>query len=432
MRIASLVGALAIAGCAPQNAKLTGGEYAAFLSASNSVTVLKDNLNYDKFRDYYGIDCREFLSASSEREIERLRLDNRIPVCRGDEREDGSIVDRDDWPPQHEVWLGNDGFIVVGDELEPWRGEAIISSEGDFQIAFHQRLPGGQDFRFVIAVDPDFQPKRCVETENGVQLEDDDGDWVANWSNDLEATGESGRLFYLNANQYHFAYEELLREQETPGYSPRPWFFPEEWRAGFAAAKFGDDRLRVRSGRMAPPANYISYENDADLLGGSGGLGIDDLFHCGFGVFTTQQQVDNCLVSLGQEVNVIADEILAEYQNLGVPGASDDGNPSFRPRVHDNSWRTYDGNSAGADAWVELQYSWIRFDDDSLLEKGGSASGDFSVLFDAEDNQTRVLVKGSFEIPRIKKDTWTTDYLPVIRYEQTGETICGVPGAELY
>jgi hypothetical protein len=34
-------------------------------------------------------------------------------------------------------------------------------------------------------------------------------------------------------------------------------------------------------------------------------------------------------------------------------------------------------------------------------------------------------VRGSFKVDRFKRDRWTTDYLPAVKFEENGTTFCG-------
>lgn len=446
MRSLSLVLVLFATACEPKNAKLSAGDFAAFL-ATDSLTLFRESLKVEDFATSYAIDCRDFETGEND----RLRLDGRLEVCPGDpgvvESEPAVIVNgqvvreavQGDWPPEHEAWLNNGGFQVVSDVLEPWRGEAVITSEGDVQIGFHQRLPGGEDFRFMVAVDPNFNPRRCVQEGQDLNFEPIDGNWLENWSD-----GFDGTMYFLNGAEFHYAPEEVRQGEEDPvRYTAQPWFIPEEWRAGFAAGQFADDRLRVRSARYARPAAYVGVDNQGLLSSGAPPILRSDLFYYGYdavygdgpeelgevvGADVAAARVD----AQTEIVDEIAGEIMAEYRKMEVPLAEDsDGLPSIRPIVHNNDWRVHDGNPAGFDGWVALNYSWIRFDSSSVLEKGGSATGEFSILFDAEDNQSRVMVRGSFEVSRFKRDTWVTEFIPDAKFEENGNTICGVPGTDL-
>lgn len=398
---------LALAACAPQNAEIIDGDFTAFIGAT-SITNQRAAVDYEGFDSYHKVDCRDFETARNERENERLRLEDRLRICPGD------ATQPDAFPPDHEIWLRRDGYHVVSSTLDPWRGEGVITSEGDFQVGFHQRLPGGEEFRVIFAVNPNFQPKTCVAGEDGDnELVDIDGDWVANWSEDL-GPDEQGSLYYLTASAFQF---------NPGGPTGLAWFFPNEWGAGNAVGKFGDDLFRKRSPRFADPSVYIerSTDDQAQITRGN-------LFHCDNTVLPAGEDpaTNPCMTNLINRVENTADEILEEYQAVQVRGADDPGNlPSWRPRVHHNLWRPVTGRPSGLDAWVELHYSWVRFDEGSVFEEGGSASGSFAIVFDAEDSQSRFFVRGNFNVKRWKNDIWVTDYLPTIKAEENGTTICG-------
>jgi hypothetical protein len=416
-----LTGSLLFTACAPQNVSLEG-DFTALLSDNGSVTLDRGNLKLDEFDRQYAIDCRDFATARSDEENEVLRLNNRLPLCRGDVNEDGVTVSREDWPPQHETWLDNDGFVVVGSAFDPWRGEAIITSEGDVQIAFHQRLPGGEDFRFAIAVDPDFQPRTCVQSEDGegVDYAQVDGDWIGNWSQGLE---EGDRMFYMNSGAYQF------NPQNLPALSnpdPDQWYLPNEWQAGFSRGRFADDLFRVRPTRFATPESYFAF---ADFEGGGSAAAVSrsDLFHCPWAgeEFDPNYELHaNCVAGQEGRMETIADEVLSEYELIDLPLDSELF-PSMRPRVHANAWRTPDDSNAGLDGWLEFHYSWIRFDAGSELETGGAATGEFQMVFDANDSPSRFFVRGKFNVSKFKRDTWTTEYLPPTKFAENNSTLCG-------
>ena len=78
-------------------------------------------------------------------------------------------------------WLMNDAFYLKEAKFEPWRSEAVMTSEGDFQITLHQRLGSGEDFRIAFVIDPNYQPVECIQsgetcyTLSG-EPKDEDGD----------------------------------------------------------------------------------------------------------------------------------------------------------------------------------------------------------------------------------------------------------------
>jgi hypothetical protein len=422
-RVLAISTCLFAGACTPQNAELTG-DFTAFLSDVASVTLQRGDVKLDEFERRYAVDCRQFATARSDAEVEALRLNNRLPVCRGDVAEDGTVLGREDWPPPHERWVDDDGFVVVGDQFDPWRAEAIITSEGDVQLGFHQRLPGGKDFRFALVIDPDFQPRECAQSEDGqsVVFQEVDGDWVANWSEDL-GDDEQGRLFYLNANSYQFN----PAPNDGPGASAADqWFLPNEWMAGYSRGRFADDEFRSRPTRYAAPETYLAFQ-DAENSGDDGAVDYSSLFFCewfGEEIDPNFEVFDACHAARIAEARTIAEEVEEEYALIGIP-VDAAGLPSMKPRIHTNLWRDPDGHDAGLDGWTELHYSWVRFDPGAELETGGSATGEFQIVFDAFESPSRFFVRGSFKVDRFKRDTWTTAYLPAVKFEENGTEFCG-------
>ncbi len=423
--LATLVG-----GCAPQNAQLTAGDFVAFLAATDSLTVNKgrvplgEDVEDDTWELYHTIDCREFETASTVEETEALRVDaaNRLRICDGEANEL-------DWPPDHETWLDTNGFYAVGETLDPWRGEAVITSEGDIQVAFHHRLPGGEDFRFMFVIDPDFQPKDCVQTADGTatELVDVDGDWVANWS----ANTEGGSRYYLNSGA--FMWDPVTAEENTGSDNPPQWFLPNWWLAGYAAGRTGDDDLRVRTPRYANPELYLALEESE--LTAEPTVTDRELFHCYVGDLpdcsSNQAQCDAIIAQAAEcesRINVvetIAANVSEEFASIGIVDV--EGLPSSSPVVETNRWRAFQHTDpASLSRWVEMHYNWVEFDGDpATLEAGDSTSGRFSLFLDAVDSSTRVVVRGTFEIPRLKNDKWTTDYLPPELVERYETELCG-------
>lgn len=390
------VGLLAISvACKPQSAELTSGAYAAFLSASNSRTVLEERIDITDVPVSYAIDCRN------------------API----EGADSAICEDDLFPPEHEAWADYDGFNVMAGDLEPWRGEGIITSEGDFQVIFHHRLPGG-DFRFLFVIDPVFAPKECrtQPDTNTVGLQPIDGDWLAEWSNDLTELGEEGTLYYLNARSF----------QINPSNTSESWNLPQEWRAGFAAGKFGAEDLTLRSTRYGQPWAWDAAEDESGQE-----PDIDDLF------FFQMQPGQDPRTSNGfqgkiSEAKEVRDEIMAEFAMLsqGRLETLMGGEFAYEPRVHTNEWRVPDAVASGLDGWAELHYNWVRIDPGSDLTVGGSASGEFHLTFVANESPTRVMVRGTFSVPEIKRDRWAPRNVEAEKLAEAGVGFCGQPPPE--
>jgi hypothetical protein len=427
--------ALSVA-CAPQNAEIVSGEYTAFLAASRSITYQTGDLKLDEFERQYYVDCREFEDARNDEQNEELRLGNgpgegkgqRVPVCDDD-------PGNGEWPPTAESWLDQDGFAVVGDKLEPWRGEALITSEGDVQLGFHQRLPGGEDMWFVLVIDPDFQPRTCVPTADGsgVEYAPVDGDWIAEWSKDVADKG--GRLFFLNSNAFQMSPQSVNSYVEDPNTSIDEWFFPNEWLAGHAQGEFADDLFALRSAKYGSPAAYASYLESVNNVNEAAAVTYSDLYYwppdseveavdkagnrrC--------QSLEECVDNARADANVISNE-LGRVLLPGVDRDVDDGLPSFRPHVHDNAWRTPDRSPSGLDGWVEIHSNWVRFDAGSELVKGGAATGEFALVFEGTESASKFFIRANFEVKNFKDDVWSTTYLPPIKFEQNGTDECGMP-----
>lgn len=423
MRRVHLLLPILLAACAPQNASIEEGDFTVFLSATNSPTVDKGKLDIAGFGDTEGfqrlpaIDCRTFETATSDKETNALRLADRAQICPGDA--DPSPL----WPPDHETWLADSGYHVLGGKLDPWRGEAIITSEGDVQIGFHQRLPGGEDFRFAFVVDPNFQPTQCVQDpETGdVTQEPIDGDWVGQWSKDLSGDSAGGTLYMLNAGGFQF----------DPRDPKSQWFLPDQWEAGYGAGRFADDGFTSRATLFGDPSTYL---NPIDEVSGQVNVLASDLLWCppdgneypypvSRPLYNNQAE---CMEGTVERAEEIADAAAKELEAFGI--AKPSGKlPAVRPRVHGNQWRESDGKAAGYDGWVELNYSWVEFDKDSDLSVGGAASGTFNLMFDAGDSTSRFYVRGRFSVDRFKKDTWSTAYLPGIKMEENQTIVCGKP-----
>ncbi len=394
------------AGCTPNNATITSGEYTAFLSYNTSRSLQKNNEDWtSQFEKDLIIDCRD--------------LEDDVEPVEGSDSEEALAACRD-FPNDHEQWLTFDAFHVVSGPLDPWRGEAVLTAEGDLQITFHNRLPDDQDFRFAFIVDPQFQPTECRQDENGdpVLRDVNNGDWVENWTNDV---GGEGSMFYLNAGAYQF----------NPSNTDDVWIFPNEWSAGFGVAKFSEEDVYARSVRYGSPAAYAGYELDESGISGR------DLFYAGLEE-GTDPATDPSYQELIEEVaggdsNVpeekaecseldatgISREVECEFANFGV---------EIDTRVHTNEWRLPDGSEAGLDGWVELHYNWVHFDQTrEELAIGEAASGEFHLLLDAVESQSRVLVKGTFDVEKIRKDHAAVQDLTADKLEEYGTEFCGQP-----
>lgn len=446
---ASILASLAVSACAPNNAKLTDGSYIAFLSDGTSLSLAKEKIVPEDYDQNWTVDCRDFETPEDE---EALKLDNALKIC-------GPV----NWPPLYEEWAKQAGFRVVTEQLDPWRGEALITAEGDLQISFHHHAPGGADMRFVLSVDPDFGPVTCQQKEDGSGTERIplDGDWVGEWSKELDALADldddqrapyehllavpGGRLVFLNA----FSYQ--LNPVDVDG---QIWELPETWVAGAAEGRFSEEDVYHRKARYGEPSVYNLLEVEgSDSTAGTFYTGVDphDLWYCdladGADTMTGECEdrdsfpdtLDGTMVQQDERAREVADGVRIEIERMTKVVAGDpdeNGNPiyeyaadadpvfTYAPIAHTNFWRRPDGLPAGLDGWSELHYNYVVFSGDSQLEEGGSATGAFSLVLDSASSSSRVFIKGSFEIPRIRKDHWKTENLAEQKLIEAGVELC--------
>ncbi|MEQ1504605.1 MAG: hypothetical protein ABMB14_20365 [Myxococcota bacterium] len=421
-----------LAACAPNNAELTEGSYIAFLSDGTSLSLAKEKVDPADYATTYNVDCREFETPEDEA---ALRLPDALKIC-------GPNV----WPPDYEQWAVQAGFRVVEEDLDPWRGEALITSEGDLQLSFHHHVPGGADFRIIFTVDPDFGPTTCDlgdgEQTGALPRVPLDGNWVEEWSTELDKIAslddaarapyshmeeflDGGRLYFLNA----FSYQ--LNPSEPDG---RFWDLPETWIAGAAQGKFVEEDVFHRTARFGEPSIYNLIEvgssssvgsvNPADLWYCDLEEGADPLAaNCAGGKFATMEELD-------AHVREVGTGIQDELVQLMSPDKDAEPVFTYAPIEHTNFWRVPDGRPPGLDGWSELHYNYVVFSGDSDLSVGGQAAGAFSLVLDSGNSSTRVFVKGKFSIDKIKKDRWTTDNLSEDKLIENGVELCNAASEE--
>lgn len=308
----------------------------------------------------------------------------------------------------YESWLHRDAFQVVKQPLEPWRGEAIMTTEGDFQITFHHKV-GGDELRFAFVVDPDFQPQECVGDGDNVSAEDVDGNWLENWSRETP-DDKGGTMYFLNTGAYQF----------NPSDLEDAWFLPQDWLAGYAEAKFAEEDFFVRGARYGDPVAYSEYEALGDLFG-QVFVTVEDLFYIALGAdddpATADLDEDGVpdYEEMAEQVGDVITQTETEYALLEYEAT---------PVSHLNDWRPPDGLADGLDGWGELHYNWVRIDDGSKLEVDGNASGEFHLLLTAIDSQSRVLIRGEFNVDKIKKERWGTKDVEAEKLEENGTVLC--------
>jgi len=457
--VSSLVALLPLLsiGCTPDNAEIVEGSYVAFVSADTSVSLLKGVLDLEQFDgEQWNIDCREFETLTEEQADDR-RLPDALPICKKSDLRNSDIGVRD-WPgdtddvneepyfpnytsfgPNHEEWIVQGPYHALAEDLTPWRGEGVVTSEGDIQVSFHHFLPDGSDFRFAFVIDPDFAPRTCVQEGDEVVAEPIDGDWIENWS--AEFADYLGGLNEEEASRYAHMSDYVLNGgkvwaltagayQLNPSNTDDYWFFPEEYSAGHAAGKFVDERMTARGARYGEP--YVYNFMDADSALGIT-VGATDLWHCDMDADVDPNECPPCdrtegqwdidgggddFCELGSRVDRVADEVAEE---LAIINPYDNPTLDYRPLVLHNSGRTPDSREPGLDGWTGMHYNYVTFSKDSVLEEGGVAEGAFSHVLDAEDGKSGVCLSGKFRIDPIKKDLWVADNLREIKLAESDD-----------
>ena len=424
--IKNLVPLLFLAACAPQSAELQNGSYVAFMAEGTSLSLSKGEVDPSLYETSYNLDCRDFENAQ-DRNL--FQLEDPIPC--------GAT-----FPTEHELWANDAGFRVVTEELEPWRGEAFIGAEGDMQIGFHHRVPGGADMRFLMVVDPNFQPTTCVPSGDGtVSVEPLDGDWIENWSTELDtiasANGgvdpafahlepylDGGRLFFLNGTSY-----QVNPLNADPSSGNDFWLLPDQFEAGATRGKIAEELLLMRQSIWGRPMVYQVVEDEEDE--DAAPFEQTDLWWCRLNEGDNPNNAEcafpalyDDMDDLENEVTTVADETYQEYRRMFRPVNGEDPVFEYRPITHLNRWREPDGVPAGFDGWGEMHYNYVVFSGDSDLEVGGFAEGAFSLQLEAVDSDTRVILKGQFVIESIKKDRWTTADLRAEKAEENDVELC--------
>lgn len=390
--------AIALAGCTPQDAEVDG-QWFVWLPANTSSTVAADEL----------VDLQ---GKSTVFECSGRGWDDEA-----EDWDDGYIGPEEDDDPTDPRWIGgdcspddsdcdddiqeemdedcdridaleyytefqDDGYYALTGKIEPWRTEALYTSEGDFQLTVHHDLGDGQDFRFVFSIAPDFAPVYCTDDDNGdPTIEYVDGvSWLDAWSEDEDGYS----LYYLNSNGYQIP--------PSGSETDDPWYMPVEWAAGTAVAKFSSDEFAVNSAPAWAAIDHLNYD---------------------------QAEYETSI----EEANETADLWTSEL--VEVAGANTDGEPAFSWRVEDNTWREVDTDTAGLDGFVELHSSWVRIKDGADYEPGGSLEGDYQILFFGLEAPGWLLIRGTFKVDNIREDKWGYEVFEDAKRDENGEPFCG-------
>lgn len=400
-----------LAGCTPQDGEVTG-DYVGFIAAASSATVnelqarrvpLDDQETLDRL-GFVPIDCRELAAEDEGQRLHGASFDNCLD-------ENGDVVDAQ-WFP----WLQWYSFYKKEGAIEPYRVEAVMTSENDLQLTVHMDIGRLGDFRFGWVIDPTFQPTTCVDGDGGSVEEQIDGDWVANWSS--SSTEGTGTQYYLNAYAY----------QVNPQKQDEYWGFDQRWYAGYSYGRFGEevvyghqtdyqDPYATSASPYGEPMYYLTYRGDFVPTGRA-------------------EDYTDWAAKIQQKFDPTASNYIPDFSVLGQSDFP------LEMRVEDNTWRTTEAEAEnesntsyayGLENWVGVNSSWVHFDADPEtirnLQPGKldqPLTGTFQTMAETAASATKVFVHGSFSIDHIRKDTWGYDRtLDEIKRDENNTPECG-------
>jgi hypothetical protein len=417
-------------GCAPQDAEVTA-DYAVYLAAASSENINRlerTGIDVEAAPEKYGlepIDCRILSGLEDDEAIDAARLDG---VDYGAECCTSGSGEECDTPiqPRYFSWLDDYAYFLHEGKVDAWRTEAVLTREGDLQLTVHMDIAKLGDFRFGWVIDPDFAPTLCVDGENGAEEVADEGDWLTLWSEGLD----KGKLWHLNAGSF----------QINPSNEGIPWYFAQEWQAGYSFARFADEEFYGHATDYSDEY-YRPFYVDA--------YGESSTYSCGDAADTDGDGLGDgadpdCEVSgyegasIPAPKNVNPDERYAnwvenveEFFASDVTDLADIGKSDFpfQVMVEDNSGRPVDGTTAGFDGWLGVSPSWVRIDnpEDIKLNPDKPITGEFQVYLEGVAAASKMLVRGSFTINNVRDDVWGyyRGTLEEVKAEENNTPTCG-------
>jgi|GEM_PF-1449543 len=462
----------ALTGCAPDHADVEG-DWFAWLAQGSSPTVQEDELSlksatkiecsgrgwdpdtcdydpgyigpkfsgFDADDKFIGGSCAQTNSAGNTKPGFG-KCDGALEPSCTSEDVDAFAAECDEFRAlEKNRWVLDDGYYGLTGDLDAWRSEALINSEGDLQLTIHVDLGDDQDFRYVWSIDPDFAPDDCLENEEGelYRAFSDGSSWVQEWSED-----EDGNLiYYLNAGSY----------QVDPTDSEVSWYISDDMVSGYSHAKFAAEEF------SSHPGEYGHYDLDGsplpwgtDAISGAslagGFLGVDVSGHAGnIGNAGSSDYVDwyeqymanfetLCATVKGAKCENFdgSDKLSWEEEMVVTLGAVKDanrdgelneGDARFEHKIEANTWRPIDNTISGIDGWMEVHSSWVRLKTGQTVAPGEKVAGDFQIFFEGSEAGSRLLVRGSFEITELDMDKWGYDVLEDVKREENGTPYCG-------
>lgn len=418
--------ALLLTACKPNHAEISG-QWHVWLAANNSATVSEGKLDlaetatriYECSGRGWDDDLQAFepgyIGPTSGADYQTGRYFG--GACDpSDSSCDQAALDADcallasmEFYPQ----LNRDGYYYLTEPLDTWRSEAIMTSEGDFQLTFHNRLGKGQDFRLAFVITPDFAPLICDDPDGDGTAEAvvmDGTNWVEAWTANQ---GLDGQLYYLNAGA------QQTKPDKNSATEPEIWYLENDWAGGFAHAKFAAEEF------ISVPNVYGQYDEYGVGTHFEVSASSQEGTLWGSAISRLDPDMDE-YAALSDDLKERSDAWAREISGVAMGGVSPEQADTslFELRVEDNAWRPIDLDIEGLDGWMEVASSWVTVDPGSQLEVGGSASGEFQILFTGYESSSLLVAKGSWSVDRIRKDPWAYDVLEDEKRAESGNEFC--------
>lgn len=391
--------AILLVGCNPQDA-VVEGNWAIWLAGNSSATLAQEAVDVEGAKS---VDC-----AWEEDDLAYIGSSDDAPSC--------DDLATTAW----QSWILDDGYYMLSEPLNPWRTEAVINGEGDFQLTVHHDLGKGEDFRFAFSIQPDFAPVECVADADGnPEVAYVDGaNWVEAWSAD---EGDY-YIYYLNAGAYQFNPSKDPNTSSNASDGTNYWYLENNYRSGFSEAKWSRDNFN------SYPTDYTWDDPQSCRKREPTRLLYAGQFFGKSGYFKEDCDEDVSYPSAEAYVTAMAEDLTARSETWSEQWNSLYMAPSdinFQYKIEDNSWREIDDLGWGLDGWAEVNTSWVRVKKSSKLEEGGSAEGDFQIYYAGTEGTSHMVVTGTFSVDKIRLDKWAYSNLEDDKREENGTPFCG-------
>ncbi len=142
-----------LAACNPQDVTFSNASYFVWLADDSSGSLEDGSVNRGALTH---IDCGPEAEPDD---------DGNYPGC-------PEGMTPSDYDPEYFGFLTSDAYFLDQGAYEPWRAEALLTNEGDFQITVHHEI-GKEDFRFAFVIDPTFEPSVCIQEGQSCYTLDD-------------------------------------------------------------------------------------------------------------------------------------------------------------------------------------------------------------------------------------------------------------------